>query len=102
MPKTQDTTQKIQDRPDTHLIANMLCICHEVTRIVNHLQAVAVPVQTKLKRLSGHDEKIAANPKMWILMWIKVTRERLDKIEQLVAVVWQDKAEEERDETECD
>ncbi len=91
-----------QDRPETNLIASLLCICLETQRIINHLQAVAVPVQTKLKRLSGHDEKIAANPKEWITIWIKVTRERLDKIEQLVAVVWQDKAEEERDETECD
>ena len=86
-----------QDRPETKLIASLLCICLETQRIVNHLQAVAVPVQTKLKRLSGHDEKIAANPKHWITIWIKVTRERLDKIEQLIAVVWEDEAEEERD-----
>lgn len=89
-----------QDRPEKNLLASLLCICLETQHIVNHLQAVAVPVQTKLKRLSGHDANIAANPKHWITVWIKVTRERLDKIEQLVALVWQDKAEEERDENE--
>jgi hypothetical protein len=91
---------KIQDRPDNHLIATMLCISLEARRITNHLQAVAPENKSKLKRLQGEDAKIGANPRQWIETWIKMTRERLDKIEQLVSEVWPDKPQEENDEIE--
>lgn len=89
-----------QDRPDTQLLVSLLCICYETQRIVNHLQAVSPENKSKLKRLQGEDSKIGANPKEWIRMWIKVTRERLDNIEQLLAIVWEDKEQEEKDESE--